>query len=277
MSIVVLKNANLWNCIKISLVTIDVSRVSSKPGTRMESQSGSLSSYLNLPSAGIIGANYCILRVHMCTYVYVYLYMFCVCIHACTYMCIHPCMHDCVSIYMFLYALCTCIYVYCVYKCIYVYMCACVYTCMCVCILCLCAHTCVYICMHVHVCMYVCLYVFMYEYMCIYFSICVHVCMCVYTYVFIIALLFPSLSCHKNPKQNKKPNKIFLFPLHSYILFPLHVVRTFPWEMILNAAGMRLHNPQTEGMRTQSPRSLWPGTAGSRILLSVPELQITQT
>lgn len=66
----------------------------------------------------------------------------------------------------------------------------------------------------------------MYLYACIYVSICLYVsigmfvcaCICMLLLcVEAITLLFPSLSCHKNPKQNRKPNKILLFPLHSYI------------------------------------------------------------
>lgn len=150
-------------------------------------------------------------------------------------------------------------------------MCVCV--CMCLCMS-ICVSICMYICMHTY--LYICVSI------CLYVSICMFVCACICMLLLCveaITLLFPSLSCHKNPKQNRKPNKILLFPLHSYItwLFPLRVFRTFPWEMILKASGMRLHNSQTEGVRTLSPRSLWPGTAGSRILLSVPEPQITQT
>lgn len=202
------------------------------------------------------------MHVHICVYIpacmIVCLYIcFCMlCVHAYmyivyinAYMCI--CVHVCIPACVFVYYVCVRIHVY-----VYRYACTCVYVCL-------------------SVCVYAWVYVYIFIYMCACLYVRVYIC---FYYVYeAFALLFPSLSCHNNPKQNKKPNKIFLFPLHSYILFPLHVFRTFPWEMILNAAGMRLHNPQTEGMRTQSPRSLWPGTAGSRILLSVPELQITQT
>lgn len=100
---------------------------------------------------------------------------------------------------------------------------------------------CICIGMHIHVFMYVCLYVFMHEYMCIYVCICLYVCVyiCFYYVYEAIALLFPSLSCHKSSKPNRKPNKILHISLHSYItwLFPLHVFRTSPWEMILNLQG----------------------------------------
>lgn len=181
----------------------------------------------------------------------------CVCVHVCIPACVfvyYVCVH--IHVYMYRYVF-ICVYVFvCVYAWAYVYLYVCIYV-------------------YIHTSIYVYLYVYMYLYVCLY----VHVYVCFYYVYEAITLLFPSLSCHKNPKQNRKPNKILLFPLHSYItwLFPLRVFRTFPWEMILKASGMRLHNPQTEGVRTLSPRSLWPGTAGSRILLSVPEPQITQT
>lgn len=177
----------------------------------------------------------------------------CVCVHVCIPACVfvyYVCVH--IHVYMYRYVF-ICVYVFvCVYAWAYVYLYVCIYV-------------------YIHTSIYVYLYVYMYLYVCLY----VHVYVCFY---YVLKLL---LYCFlvKNPKQNRKPNKILLFPLHSYItwLFPLRVFRTFPWEMILKASGMRLHNSQTEGVRTLSPRSLWPGTAGSRILLSVPEPQITQT
>ncbi len=88
---------------------------------------------------------------------------------------------------------CVCMYVCCMYACMYVCMhvCrmyACMYACMYVCMYVVCVHACIYICMYVvlhvcmclsvsaclrmHVCMYVCMSVGMYVCMCMFACLC---------------------------------------------------------------------------------------------------------
>ena len=131
---------------------------------------------------------------------------------------------------------CACVYVCCVYKCVFVHVCMCVYLCVFLC-QCMCVYTCVSLCTCVWMCVYMCVFVCvcvsswmcdcMFEWMRM--CVCLHVC------------IYVSLSRFK--KMGNFVQKL-VYHLSSVcssalLIFTMHFVwnrylRTFPRSMCMN-------------------------------------------